>query len=156
MKPEAGLRPRYGWKTLKRAGMHELPARSTSAIDMGGSQAERKAGVEVGRVGNGLHLHGGSLDFVASLEAQRGRFERGAPGRSRVGELEVRPRNRLDGDEEVVLAARRGVENAPRRDLAERQRGQLEQRVGVSARALKFRGANEMTQRRGPFGERPG
>src|SRR5437762_7929444 len=124
--------------------MHELPARSTSAIDMSSSQAERKAGVKVGRVGNGLHLHGGSLDVVASLETERGRVERGAPGRSRAGELEVRPRNRFDGDEEIVLAARGGIEDAARGDFAERQRGQLEQGIGVSARALEFCGANEM------------
>src|SRR5260370_16070790 len=124
-------------------------------VDGDSSEAKRQARVEVGRVGDALDLKGGSLDRVASVEGQRARCERRLPSGSRVGELEVRLGDGLDRRKQLVLAARAGIEDAPRRHLAKRERGQFDQGLRVSTRAFELGGVNHVPEYRGPFGERP-
>src|SRR5439155_8325676 len=110
----SGRTPRQRDKTLDRTETHEADEKTPSSrpIDAQRGEPERQARIEVRRVGDPLHLLDGAFDVVAPADVERGRVERGAPLRARVGKPEVRLGDRLDRREDVVLAARRWIEQA--------------------------------------------
>jgi hypothetical protein len=63
------------------------------------------------------------------------------------------PSDRLDGAEQIVLAARSGIEKAARWNLSKRKRHQIQQRLRMAVRAVELCGLNDVTQRLGPFSE---
>src|SRR5205823_11459297 len=95
------------------------------AVNMRRRKAERQAGIEVGGIGNGLHLQRRTLDLVATVERQRRQVESRAPGRPRIGQLEMHLGYRLDGDEDVVFALGGRIEDASRWNLAKCERGEF-------------------------------